>query len=80
MAKKKRRGVRDKTRRKKAKPVRIKKTERLNLLIRADLKKWVHRYADKMDKTISAIVTEHFIELRGREQRERFHGVEIEQI
>jgi hypothetical protein len=77
---KKRRGVRDKTRRKKAKPVRAKKTERLNLLIRADLKEWVHRFADKMDKSVSAIVTEHFIELRERERRERVHGVEVEQI
>jgi len=74
--KKKRRSVRDRTKR----PVRAKKTERLNLLIRADLKKWVHRYSDKMDKSVSAIVTEHFIELRERERREKVHGVEVEQI
>lgn len=77
MAKKKRRSVRDRT---KMRPTRVKKTERLNLLIRADLKKWVHRYSDKMDKSVSAIVTEHFIELRERERRERVHGVEVEQI
>ena len=74
---KKRRGVRDNTRKK---VVRAKKTERLNLLIRADLKKWVHKYADQMDKSISAIVTEHFISLQARDQRERIHGVEVEQI
>jgi hypothetical protein len=72
------RGVRDKT--KKKMPARIKKTERLNLLIRADLKGWVHKYADRMDKSVSSIVTEHFIELRERERREKIHGVEVEQI
>ena len=60
--------------------MRVKKTERLNLLIRADLKRWVHHFADRMDKSVSAIVTEHFIELRERERRERVHGVEVEQI
>ena len=60
--------------------VRTKKTERLNLLIREDLKTWVHKYADRMAKSVSAIVTEHFIELRERERRERTHGVEIDQI
>ena len=61
-------------------PSRVKKTERLNLLIRADLKDWVHKYSDRMDKSVSAIVTEHFIELRERERREKIHGVEVEQI
>jgi hypothetical protein len=77
MAKKKRRGVRDRTQKK---STRTRKTERLNLLIRADLKKWVHCFADKMDKSVSAIVTEYFIELRDRERREMLHGVEVEQI
>jgi len=77
---KKRRCVRDKTKKKATRPIRVKKTERLNLLIRADLKKWVHGYSDKMDKSVSAIVTEHFIELRERERREKVHGVEVEQI
>lgn len=80
----KRRGVRDNTKKvKKASkkmPARTKKTERLNLLIREDLKIWVHKYADRMAKSVSAIVTEHFIDLRERERRERVHGVEIEQI
>jgi len=82
----KRRGVRDKTTKKKKIPPptktfsRTKKTERLNLLIRADLKGWVHKYADRMDKSVSSIVTEHFIELRERERREKVHGVEVEQI
>jgi hypothetical protein len=59
---------------------RAKKTERLNLLIRGDLKKWVHKYADRMDKSVSAIVTEHFIWLRDRDRREKKYGVEIDQI
>ena len=74
-----RRGVRDKTRKTK-KVLRAKKTERLNLLIRADLKKWVHKYADRMDTSISALVTEYFISLRDRDRREKIHGVEVEQI
>jgi hypothetical protein len=77
--KKKRRGVRDNTRRTTKRP-RAKKTERLNLLIRKELKDWAHNYATKMDKSVSALVTEHFIELRDRERRERIHGVEVEQI
>ena len=79
----KRRGVRDKTTKRKAPTKafsRTKKTERLNLLIRADLKEWVHKHADRMDKSVSSIVTEHFIELRERERREKIHGAEVEQI
>lgn len=82
-----RRGVRDSTKKatkrpakKKKMPSRVKKTERLNLLIRADLKGWVHKYADRMAKSVSAIVIEHFVELRERERREKVHGVEIKQI
>lgn len=78
MAIKKRRKVQDRTRKKT--PERKKKTARLNLLIREDLKKWIHKYAERMDKSVSSIVTEHFIELRARDRRERIHGVEVEQI
>lgn len=70
--------VRDRTKR--LMPIRRKKTARLNLLIREDLKKWIHKYADRMDKSVSAIVTEHFIKLRSRERREKVYGVEVEQI
>jgi hypothetical protein len=56
------------------------KTARLNLLIRPDLKDWIHKYADKYDKSVSAIVTEHFVFLRERERRERKMGADIEQI
>ena len=56
------------------------KTARLNLLIRPNLKDWIHKYAEKYDKSISAIVTEHFVYLRDQERRERKSGVDIDQI
>lgn len=56
------------------------KTARLNLLIRPDLKEWIHKYAEKYDKSVSAIVTEHFVYLRERERRERRMGADVEQI
>jgi len=56
------------------------KTARLNLLIRPDLKDWVHKYAEKYDKSVSSIVTEHFVSLRERERREKKVGADVEQI
>jgi hypothetical protein len=51
------------------------KTARLNLLIRADLKEWAHKYAEARDTSISAIITNHFIDLRNSEV-----GIDVDQI
>ena len=51
------------------------KSARLNLLINPDLKEWAHGYARKREKSLSALVTEHLIELREKEQR-----LDVEQI
>ena len=51
------------------------KSERLNLLVRADLKKWAHKYADKRGTSVSAMVTEFLYNLR-----EEDRGARVEQI
>jgi len=51
------------------------KTARLNLLIRPDLKTWVHEYARKKNQSVSSLITEHFVILRERER-----GSDVEQI
>lgn len=48
---------------------------RLNLLLDADLKTWVHEYARKNHTTVTAIVVEHFLRL----QREAY-GTGVKQI
>jgi len=44
------------------------KTARLNLLIRPDLKDWAHKYADRMDKSLSSIINDYLLSLRERER------------
>lgn len=51
------------------------KSSRLNLLIRPDLKRWAHEYARRRGKTVSGIITEHFVTLREQEL-----GIDVEQI
>ena len=43
-------------------------SERLNLLLRPDLKKWAHGYAKKKGKSVSGLIKEFFMELREQEQ------------
>lgn len=48
---------------------------RLNLLLDADLKAWVHEHARKNHTTVTAIVVEHFLALK----RESY-GTGVKQI
>jgi hypothetical protein len=45
----------------------IKEGGRLNLIIDPKLKRWVKEYAARKHKNVTAIVTDHFVELRERE-------------
>ena len=56
-----------KTRRKVA-PVNDGKSARLNLMIDPDLKAWAHQYTRQRSTSISALITEHFSNLRERER------------
>jgi hypothetical protein len=48
---------------------------RLNLLIDGELKRFAHRYAKKHHTSVTALVTQHFVELREREK-----GINVRQI
>lgn len=44
------------------------RSARLNLMIEPKLKKSMHRYAKRHHKSISTLITEHFVTLLEREQ------------
>lgn len=54
------------------KPVR---TGRLNLMIDPKLKKQIHSYARRHHKSVSSIITDHFLDLIEKEK-----GLDVEQI
>lgn len=45
------------------------RTARLNLMIEPKLKKEIHSYARRHHKSISTIITDHFVELLERERQ-----------
>jgi uncharacterized protein (DUF1778 family) len=51
------------------------RTSRLNLRIKPELQVWIHEYARMTGKSISSIITDHFITLKERER-----GADVEQI
>ena len=51
------------------------RTARLNLMIEPKLKKNIHSYAKKHHRSLSTIITDHFVELLERER-----GPDVEQI
>jgi hypothetical protein len=57
------------------KPQREKKTARLNMMIEPKLRKAIHAYANKRSKSISALITDHFITLLEKEDK-----IDVEQI
>jgi len=62
-------------RKKKKRRKNVVKGERLHLLIRGDLKEFIIDYAERRDTSVSQIVTQHFMDLREKEQ-----GLNVEQI
>ena len=51
------------------------RTARLNLMIEPKLKREIHAYAKRHHKSLSTIITDHFIDLLDREK-----GPDVEQI
>lgn len=51
------------------------RTARLNLMIEPRLKKSIHEYAKRHHKSLSTIITDHFVVLLEREK-----GPDVEQI
>ena len=51
------------------------KTARLNLMISPALKKKMHAYAKRSGKSLSALITEHFLNLLTKEKE-----LDVEQI
>lgn len=49
------------------------RTARLNLMIEPELKKEIHSYAQRHHKSVSTIITDHFVALL---ERERLPNVE----
>jgi hypothetical protein len=56
-------------RKKPARPKSKSGTARLNLLMDAKLKEWVHRYAKKRRTTVTAIINQLLLELRDKERQ-----------
>jgi hypothetical protein len=54
---------------------REKKTARLNLMIEPGLRRAIHRYAIKRSKSVSALITDHFVDLLAKEE-----SPDVEQI
>lgn len=52
-----------------------KKSSRLNLLLRKDLKDWAHGYAESRGKSLSCLVTDYLYDLR-----EQKKDSDVEQI
>ena len=66
MTTKKRKQVRAKRRVKKTRVAKPK--VRLDLMLDAELKEWMRRYARRKNKSLSALVTDHFTELKAEDE------------